>query len=107
MLYTIYIDMNPKRTLRTGPKDITVAVRLDAGLHASLLQAADLEHCNLSDIIRVALVDKTAEVKKKHMDRLIEEEKLQLQLNSLKEGKDMTPDRLLRIQTLEDLRRQA
>ena len=97
--------MNTKRTPRSGPKDITVAVRLDAGLHASLIQAAELEHCNLSDIIRVALVDKTAEVKKKHMDRLIEEEKLQLQLNSLREGKEMTPERLEKLNTLEQLQR--
>ena len=95
--------MKRKSHKRAGPKDITCAVRLDRALYQQLNDVAELEHCNLSDIIRGALVDRIDSIRKKHIDRLIEDERLQMQLDALKSG-DLDANRAERLDALAKLK---
>jgi len=95
--------MNKSNKRGAGPKDITCAVRLDKALYQALNDVAELEHSSLSDVIRSALVDKIDAIRKKHIDRLIEDERLQVQLENLRSG-GMDASRAERLEALEKLR---
>jgi uncharacterized protein (DUF1778 family) len=86
-------------------KDITCAVRLNRSLYAALNDAAEIENSSLSDIIRQALTDKIEEIRRKNLSRRLEAQKLQTQLDALKEGAD--PEAMQRLQEIEQLVKEA
>lgn len=86
-------------------KDVTCAVRLNKSLYAALNDAAVMENSSLSDIIRQALTDKLEEIRRKNLSRRLEAQKLQTQLDALKEGAD--PGAMTRLQEIERLVQEA
>ena len=82
-------------------KDITCAVRLNRSLYEALNDAAEMENSSLSDIIRQALTDKLEEIRQKALSRKLEAQRLEFQLEALKEGAN--PEALERLQEIEKL----